>query len=272
MQKKAKLIIILLLFPLVSSAVSGQGRLGQERIYSLFQQANKAFKKANSAEDDSSSQKLYEKAILSYEKIINEGGIKNARLFYNLGNTYFLKGELGKAILNYRRARELDKSDLGIQKNLNFARSRRVDLIEENPKQQVLKTLFFWHYDFDLRTKFILTLVFFAGICITLTVMVWRGRSAESTVPAVICFILMICFLGSVLVEDRQKSRTIGGVIIAEEVVAHQADWKSSASSFKEPLHEGTEFELIERRPGWLHIKLADESNGWIPDKTAELI
>ena len=109
------------------ASVAG-AELSKSELTSLFVQGNEAFRQANAASDDSErAGKSYERAILSYEKIINEGGIRNARLFYNLGNAYFLKNDLGRAILNYRRAEELAGADRDIAKNLAFARSRRVD-------------------------------------------------------------------------------------------------------------------------------------------------
>ncbi len=42
--------------------------------------------------------------------------------------------------------------------------------------------------------------------------------------------------------------------------------------SFKEPLHGGTEFDLLEQRPGRLHIKLSDDSDNWIPRSSADMI
>jgi SH3-like domain-containing protein len=56
------------------------------------------------------------------------------------------------------------------------------------------------------------------------------------------------------------------------EVIAYQGDGQNYPPSFKAPLNAGTEFELIERRPGWFHIKLADGSEGWISQTSAELI
>ena len=82
-----------------------------------FSQANQAFSQANKSADANESQKLYEQAILRYEKIIDDGRIKNGKLYYNLANAYLLKGDIGKAILNYRRAQELDNSNPDIYKN-----------------------------------------------------------------------------------------------------------------------------------------------------------
>ena len=62
------------------------------------------------------------------------------------------------------------------------------------------------------------------------------------------------------------------GVVLAPEVIGRQGDAESYQQSFEDPLHAGTEFDLLEERTGWLHIRLADDNEAWIPDKAAEII
>ena len=266
--------VIILFVCIVLSGFSAvtKAELSKEQLYILFNQANEAFRQANSSQNTAQADELYEKAILSYEKIINEGKIENARLYYNLGNAYLLKENIGKAILNYRRAQKLDSSDANIQKNLDFARSQRIDKITLKARKRIMETLFFWHYDFSLRAKFIITCLSFAAFCITLTVIVWFVRTAPLSATAVIIAILMMCFLASVVVETRERARLVCGVITARDVVARQGDGQNYPESFKDPLHAGTEFDVLERRLGWLHIRLSDDSDAWIPSNTAELI
>jgi len=264
-------------FILISVVLSGltvcsRGELQRNQLDDLFDQANEAFRQANSLSGDSEAPELYAKAILSYERIINEGRIQNAKLFYNLGNAYFLKEDIGRAILNYRRAEKIDGADANIRKNLESARGRRIDKITPKTQKRVMETLFFWHYDFSLRTKFTLACLFFATVCICITVMNWRGRTPLPTVAAVIAGALMLCFAASVAVESRRIAKAVCGVITAQDVVARQGDGQGYPESFKDRLHAGTEFDLLEHRPGWFHIELPDDSDGWIPDNSAELI
>ena len=268
----AKSILILFVCIILMGLGTAKAELPKEQLYVLFNQANEAFRQANSIENNARADELYEKAILSYEKIINEGKIENAGLYYNLGNAYLLKENIGKAILNYRRAQKLNSSDANIQKNLEFARSQRIDKITPKTRERIMETLFFWHYDFSLRRKFILACLFFAAFCITLTVIVWFGRTAPTSVTAVITGILMLCFLASVVMETRERARLVCGVITVSDVVARQGDGQNYPESFKDPLHIGTEFDVLERRLGWLHIRLSDDSDTWIPSNTAELI
>ena len=263
MFKKFVIFVFILFFGLGSIA---NASLSIEQKKELFDQSNDYFQKANSASDSEQAKELYEKAILGFNKIIDEGNVKNARLYYNLANAYFLDGSIGKAILNYRRAQQLDKSNENITKNLAFARSKRIDKVPVNTEKKVMQTLFFWHYDFSLKTKFILTCLFFGILCLGVTFAIKRGLAGPLVVVIVICGLLTILFLASVAIESRNESKTTYGVITAP------GDGQNYPPSFKESLHEGTEFQLLEHRLSWYHIKLTDNSTAWIPSDTADLI
>ena len=115
-----KVTIILFIGMLLSTAGFGtEAEMSHDEIVLAFADANRLFRQANeSTQDPQAAQGLYEQAILKYEKIIEDGGIKNAGLYYNLANAYLLSDNLGRAILNYRRAEKLDPGDPDIQKNL----------------------------------------------------------------------------------------------------------------------------------------------------------
>jgi tetratricopeptide (TPR) repeat protein len=265
----------LLLLPLClafASAAKAAPALPRDQLYALLQEANTAFQTANAAKTPDAARPLYDKAILLYEKIIDQGGVRNAGLYYNLANAYLLKEDLGRAILNYRRAEKLDVSDLNVKKNLSFARSQRADRVETSTQRRVLETLFFWHYDFSLKTKALLASLFFGILCTVLALIVWLGRGSAATVTAVLSGVLFLCLLTSLLVQARQEAGTRYGVITAAEVVARQGDGPNYPPSFKDSLHAGLEFTLVEHRPGWLHIELADGADAWIPDDTAGLV
>jgi lipopolysaccharide export LptBFGC system permease protein LptF len=267
--RKTVILISLVLICLTGSAPAG---VSNEQLFSLFSQANEAFRQANSTANNSEQQTLYEKSILLYEKIINEGRIRNSKLYYNLANACLLKGDIGKAVLNYRRAENLDRTDVNIRKNLAFALAGRLDKVEPKTEKRILRTLFFWHYDLPIKTRFALACICFALLCIGLTVMIWFGRTASMTVMSVVCCILTVCFLISVIFESYTQAENVRGVITAAEIIAHQGDGQNYPPSFKDPLHTGTDFELIEHRTGWFHIRLVNDTDGWIPDSSAELL
>jgi tetratricopeptide (TPR) repeat protein len=268
--KISKILIWTLLAIAVSD--SAQAAMSRDDSLLLFSQANQAFSKANETKEPQEAAVLYEKAILDYEKIIEEGGIKNAKLYYNLANAYILSNNIGKAILNYRKAQLLDNSDPDIYKNLNFARSKRADKIAVSSQKKILERLFFWHYDFSAKTRFIVGGIGFAVFCIWLTLKLWFIRWPSTKAVCTLSALLALCMMSSAATEFFMAKSNLGGVIVSESVVARQGDGNNYPPSFNEPLHAGVEFDVLQRRSGWLHIRLADGHDAWIPEPSSELI
>jgi hypothetical protein len=69
--------------------------------------------------------KDYAGAAHAYEQALAAG--PNAAVHFNLGNALFKTGQLGQAVLHYRRAHFLAPRDADIAANLDFARAYRVD-------------------------------------------------------------------------------------------------------------------------------------------------
>lgn len=241
-------------------------------IRGLFAEGEDLFRKANdlAAHDPEGAKDLYGKAVLRFERIVEEGGIHNGGLFYNIGNAYFRMGDLGRAILNYRMAQRYAPNDPNVQQNLLYARSRRADRIEERQQTKVLKTVLFWHYDLSGQTRSVLFLLCYLGF--------WIGaigkRIRGGWIPPWLLVglgVLASVFFTSLCAEAWASAHEAGGVVLSQEVTARKGDSESYEPSFKEPLHAGAEFEAIENRGNWIHVELPDGRRCWLPTKDVGL-
>ncbi|RJP76865.1 MAG: hypothetical protein C4522_16725 [Desulfobacteraceae bacterium] len=249
------------------------GTLDTPEVMELYRQAREMFRQANetASTDPEAADRLYRKALMRYERIVWEGGIRNGKLFYNIGNAYFRIKDLGRAILNYKRAALFIPNDPNLRQNLEFAKARSVDRIEEPQNIRILKILFFWHYDFSSHTRMMLFSVFgmllwiFAG---------FRLFFSKRFLNWLIVFSagLALLFLTSLTADAIHQQKDRPGVIISPEVVARKGDSQTYERSFKEPLHAGTEFILIEKRGNWYNIELRDDRRCWVPEPDAELV
>jgi len=247
--------------------------LDTAEVMELYRQAREMFRQANelASSDPAQAELLYRNSAMRFEKIVRQGGIQNGEIFYNIGNAYFKIDDIGRAILNYKRAALFIPNDLNLRQNLQFAKARRIDRIEEPQRMQVLKILFFWHYDLSSHTRMILFTVFF--------VLFWvfagfRLFFSKSFLKWLILFPagFALLFLGSLMIDTIYHYNRDPGVIINHEVIARKGDSVSYESSFKEPLHSGTEFTLIEKRGSWYYIELLDFRKCWIPEADVELV
>lgn len=232
----------------------------------LFQQANEL---SASAPDE--ARELYLKSAMRFERLVRDGGVANGKLYYNIGNAYFRAGDLGRGILNYRRAEQFIPNDTNLQQNLAFARSRRKDSLGEKEEERVFRTLMFWHYDFSFSQRFGLFTVVFVAL--------WGAAAARLFAPRPflrwiigIAAVLALTLGISLLVEARALRQERPGVVLAEEVVARKGDSTTYEASFRDPLHAGTEFLVVEEREQWIHAELPDGRRCWLPSRDVGLV
>ena len=253
--------------------VSVSGELSEEEVNDLFSQGKDFFREANeaTAANSDKAKELYQKAALRFERIVREGGIQNGKLLYNIGNAYFQLNNIGRAILNYRRAEQFIPNDPNLQQNLQYARDRRQDKIEEPQKTRVLKTLFFWHYDISSEIRVRLFSISFCLVWITAGLRLFIARGSLNWCIGLSGFFAVI-FLGSLLVDSASRHKYRPGVVIDYEVVARKGDSDTYEPSFTDPLHTGTEFVLVEDRDNWYQVELANSQKCWLPAKAVELV
>lgn len=234
------------------------------------------FREAASASSPAAAHSLYTEALLRFNRVVRRDGVRNGKIFYDIGNTYYRLDDIGRAILAYRRALLYRPHDPNLEENLAYLRSKRLDRFPTVSPPVVLRILFFWHYALSSPLQLALFLAFFALIwlflSVRLVIQTCAGRSLLPLWPAGAAAIVAAAFLGSLVWQQIDLSSNRSGVIVANRVVARKGDARSYAPSFKQPLHEGTEFTLLAVRPEWYHIALSNGGDAWIPQSSARLV
>lgn len=243
----------------------------QDELQGLVREAEQLFSSGNEAQSKEEASELWRKSAARYELAIREGKLSNGPIFYNLGNVYFRLGDMGRAILNYKRALRFMPNDPNLLTNLEYARKSRQDAIEEQESRKVLKTLLFWHYDFSLATRELVFIICFCAIWL-FAVLRHFWRAAFPKVAQICAFVVAAVMAASMVTTEIYEHKFKEGVIVAEKTNGRKGNSKTYENSFKEPLHSGTEFVVIEQRDNWLEIRLANGMTTWIPESDAELL
>lgn len=244
-------------------------REGQQLM--LLEKANSMFEQAVTSQDEQAMQGYYQQAINAYEQLI-AAGVRNAKLYYNLGNAYFRANDLGRAILQYRRGLRLEPGNRRLQANLQYALTRRLDQIEvkATTRRSLAARLLFWYDNLSLQTQVTLALLAFWLIWFCAFAHWFRPRSSflGGLAIGIFCFAL---FAASAALVHMQNTAVRHGVIVAQEAPVRKGNGNSYALQFPRPLHPGAEFEVIENRSPWLHVRLDNGATGWIRQNHAEL-
>jgi tetratricopeptide (TPR) repeat protein len=241
-----------LLFFSLADTVWGGVSLSDAENKELYSQGTEYFHQATevSGADPAAARDLYGKAILRFERIVAEGGIRNGKLFYNIGNIYFLLDDIGRAILNYRRAEQYIPNDANLVKNLSYARSVRQDKMETEEREKILQTLFFFHYDLGAQTRLIFFCIFYIFFWSFAALKVFSKRPFTSWGLG-IALLFTLLFGGSLFIESRQSMTGHEGVILAAEVIGRQGDAESYQPSFEDPCLTAAVHGYLQKAGSW---------------------
>ena len=226
-----------------------------------FELANESY-----AKNDFSS------AIASYEQIL-ESGEYSAELYSNLGNAYFKNKQLGKAILNYERAKKLNPSDKAIQSNLSYANDLKKDEIETLPP------FFVTHFFGTIRDTFSLTgwaifTLFFIWLSMFLLILEISGKLAVKrkflyfvAIPSIVLGILGVTFG---LFKSNHNNTFKEAILIEKTIDLKEASEANSPNLIR--LHEGTKIEILDKINDYFKVRLADGDQGCIQENALEII
>lgn len=212
----------------------------------------------------------FDQAIAGYETII-QAGIRNSDVYYNLGNAYYKQGDLGRAILNYRRAQRLNPTDSDIAANLNIARAQTIDQLEVASAGILVNLIELAEEWLTLNQAAILALALWSLICVfAIFAIFWPRLRRLSKIVIAILALFLVTGLSSMANRLYKEQWTPPAVIIAKEVNVTSGPGDSSQYLVEFDLHAGAEVFLLESRPGWRRISLPGDLQGWVPKEAVE--
>ncbi len=212
----------------------------------------------------------YLDAIESFSGLL-EKGYRYQELYYNLGCAYFRAGSLGKAILNFNRALQLNPSDEDARINLEYARQFTIDKIEKPDKSFFVRAINTIVNLFDLNTGLLAASTLVWLTCLFAAGMAWF-KWRDSIVWYILA-VLLILVLVSGFISYQQIRADINfkaGVLITKQADVHTGPGSDFPLQFT--AHEGLEFQLEELREGYWRIQLENGVKGWVKQESVGVI
>jgi len=210
----------------------------------------------------------YDQAAREYERLL-ASGFESGNLLFNLGNSYFKLGDLGRAIANYERAARFMPADPDLIANLAYARSLTGAEACEVPVWR--------RAAFPLRGRMSTSsLVWVVSALWTLTfvaLMVYRLVSQARSILYVAAGLAALTLISGIsladqLVADEWPRQAV--VIGVKEQPARFEPAEDGTVHFS--LREGSKVEVTEERQGWLQVSRCDGRRGWVPASALELL
>lgn len=199
-------------------------------------------------------------------------GVKDAFLFYNLGNACFKSDRLGEAILWYERARRLDPRDEDINANLRFANQVKIDREPEHSGNAVSR---FLQDAFFFPTLSELSLVFALGWLGLFVLGIWRLRNLGGRgglfLAALLCCGITAVQVGSwTLLRANLAADAVSAIVMVEEATARSGPDEAQTEVFA--VHEGTKVRVVRGEGEWMLVRLDNGLGGWVRIAVVERI
>ncbi len=205
----------------------------------------------------------FSEAVERYQALV-DAGVQNGRLYYNLGDAYFKLNDLGRAILNFRRAQRLLPRDSDVTANLELARAQTLDQIElekEGAFIRLVRRVIGWT---TLNEAAIGALILWIVLCLLgIGAILFRERRRVFLyVSASVALLLLfgLITVGIRLLDERGQPPA---VIVGTEVKVRSGPGQDYLTEFT--LHAGAEVRVVEQRTDWMRIALPGDLQGWAP-------
>ena len=216
------------------------------------------FRQGNNAYEN----KQYDSAIASYSHVLSTG-LESANLYFNLGNAYFKKGNLGHAIVNYLKAARLDPGNDDIRSNLQFAQrftSVQMEGVQLNPVRGVLASVV---DHFRLVTLAWLSSLLFVSFVVLLMIRFGFGIVDDRLrILSIAVLVLLLMTASLTTLKYRFEFQTRRAVIVAEECPVHTGPTDQSDIELQGA--PGLVVEIVSESTDYYNVVFENMRRGWV--------
>lgn len=230
-----------------------KSKISRGEAIKLFTDANEKYLQASRsivAKDNEEAEQRLKDAALQYEMILLTG-FKHGQIYYNLGNTYYRQGELGKAILNYRRAQRLMPRSADLEANLKLVKNSTEDkeLYGETPV--VIKRIFFWFFLLSQNELIILSVSLYTALMtLFFTLIIFKYSWLKRIIIgfSVSLFIAVV----SVGIKTYVECCISHGVIVTSKCQVRYGPGDEYEPKFE--IHDGAECIIEDKKGDWYRV------------------
>jgi len=234
----------------------------------------------------------YTTAIDRYMEVAN-AGIAHVDLYYNLGNAFFKKDDLGHAVLWYERALQLDPHSDDVRANLAVVHGMLRDQQLLPAHSRMRDVLMGWHRNLTVGESVAIACVFYALFTLAALCLVFRRSRVVTAFYRVVSWVspgrlfglqmrgdillgmataavFALVFAGSAYARAREGRLHAHSVVVNQEVAVFSGPSREATIQFK--IHEGTIVSVRDSRDGWVRVDLPGDLSGWVETGAVEKI
>lgn len=197
---------------------------------------------------------------------VRNAGVRSAALEFNIGNTYARLGDIGRAVLHYRRAERINPRARSLQINLDQTRQQvtpRFTVAGGGVFSWVQRTTQWERVYLAGGTSIIGWIALAMGL---------RFRRTSGISLGVAMIVIALVSASTVAIELRSAALEPPVVVVIGDQVLRAGRGDGYDAVIKERLGAGVELRMIESRGDWSEVRLPNGIVGWLPDRAIERV
>ncbi|MBI4430867.1 MAG: tetratricopeptide repeat protein [Candidatus Omnitrophica bacterium] len=207
----------------------------------------------------------YQEAINLYEQMLKSGQLY-AVVYYNLGNAYARVGDLGKAVLNFERARRLNPRDPEILNNLGYVNGLLEQQIADTRPAVLIGLNRILDFTSAMETELLSLLSYTLWILAYILHLLLKRPRWMKRISSVTFFVFLLSTSAAVL--KHFVLREENAVVVEKTAEVKYGPSEHDKTAFK--LTAGLPVFVREKRDFWSRIELRDGTGGWISNEAIE--
>ncbi len=225
----------------------------QEDPIDSFEAANRAYLEG----DYFLARNVYESAV--------EAGIESADIFYNLAAIQYQSGQIGDAMLYFRRAQRFEPRNTETNKMIARIRAERVDY--QSDDRNVIDQMA--NATVQIVTIQELTLLVFItwNLFFALAVIRFQYKRLQKWLQPALILTGLLLALGLLLWIPRQYAETSRPSAIVTAIIAPVMSGPGERYLELYRIYAAAEIRVLETQASWHRFVLPDDREGWISDK-----
>ena len=255
------------------TASSGDLSMTRKQQHAVLSEADGLYHHAADAiaSDPEQAKANFASAAIKYQAVV-DSGVENAKLYYNLANSYRMSGSQGLAVAYYRKAILFDPDNpafaAALGQTLQEIGSAK-DTTETAPdvrsitRQSVMVLFSHVPRSWVLWSAIAVWTVAWLMLVQRGFPRLWLGEHRIGRAWPLGLILCSLVLAGSVAAHDRTLRNPQAATVVVAKANMHSADDATSPEIGK-PLAEASKVIVSKRRGDWVKVTATDQRSGWL--------
>jgi tetratricopeptide (TPR) repeat protein len=198
----------------------------------------------------------YDSSIIFYDSIITLG-YESEEIYFNLGNSHYLKGNIPKSILNFEKSLAINPNNLEAKSNLEITH-KRILLLEKLPQLFTYKWWENFINVFSLKIWSIIVLSFVWLSC--LSICLFYNNKTKKIFYTIIILLTMSFISGYALNSKINSNQSIYAILSEKAALCKQANTKTITNE----IGQGNKALILLEKEDWVFVRFSNGQEGWL--------